>query len=106
MNSGYSVDNLQGEGLGAKLTLLSLLENREEAGTSEPLARNLSMLRSSLTRQHSGYPRTRGEASGWGTLTRDVRIGVGAITARDGPSSCAHSASHGARSGTTFLFYR
>lgn len=49
VNSGYSVDNLQGEGLGAKLTLLSLLENREEAGSSEPLARNLSMLRSSLT---------------------------------------------------------
>lgn len=64
VNSGYSVDNLQGEGLGAKLTLLSLLENREEAGASEPLARNLSMLSSSLTLQHSGHPRTRGEAGG------------------------------------------
>lgn len=66
VNSGYSVDNLQGEGLGAKLTLLSLLENREEAGASEPLARNLSMPSSSLTLQHSGHPRTRGEASAWG----------------------------------------
>lgn len=49
VNSAYSVDNLKRKGLGANLTLLSLLETREETGAWEPLARNLSMPSSTLS---------------------------------------------------------